>query len=472
MIVATLRSHGAAPAVRAAEGTLTYADLADRIDGLAAALVERGVGPEDVCAVAVEPGVAAVVAMAAVLRAGAAFLTLDVTLPQARVEAMLRTGGARYLIGSLDFDGTVVPADAVGGPVEFPEADPESLAYISHTSGSTGEPNAVMISRRAMESYVDVIVRDYRLGASTVAVQLAPLGYDASIRDTFAPLLAGGQLVLAPRSALLRPAEFAALIADNGINTILSTTPSFLTFLAQQDRAALRGVELVVTSGESLRPFLAAGDRGVVRTLVNQYGPTECTMTATRFLVPADPETEVDLIGTPIDGMTVWLLDPDLDPVPPGETGEVYLGGVGVARGYRGKPGLTAERFVPVPSGERVYRTGDLARRRPDGTLEFLGRADRQIKIRGYRVDPAEVEGALLTHPAVTGAVVTADADDRGRMFLTAHVTGEPTPAAALRAHLASTLPPYLMPRRFVHLERVPTTRTGKADRTALGASR
>lgn len=491
-LVDDIHAHAArrphAPAILTPHAVVSYGELADRVDRLAGTLVDRGVGPEDVCAVAVERGVEAVVAMAAVWRAGAAFLSLDVELPRQRLDALVRSGRARFLLTRADLhDRLVLPVDGPtvhveqsppATPTAFPHREPHSLAYVSHTSGSTGVPNAVLVEHRSLDSYLRFVVRDYHLGPHTVGLQMAPLGYDASIRDTFAPLLAGGSVVVLPRSALLRAEEFVAAVRAFGVNTILSVTPSFLTFLAGHDGIAedLRGVRLVVSSGESLRPFLAAGGRRVITGgLVNQYGPTECTMTSTRFVVPADADHGADVVGTPIDGVRVYLLDPDLRPVPDGAVGEVYIGGVGVARGYGGRPDLTADRFVPDPAsppGARMYRTGDLARRRPDGDLEYLGRIDRQIKIRGYRVDPAEVEAALLTHPAVAGAVVTAATDERGRVYLIAHVAGAlaGTTDAALRAHLAQSLPPHMMPRRFVRIDRVPTTHSGKADRRAVTA--
>lgn len=488
-----IRAHAArephAPAIVTPDAVLSYGELVDRIDRLAGVLVTRGVGPEQVCAVAVESGVDAIVAMAAVVRAGGAFLTLDVELPGRRLESMVRNGQARFLVTraalaerlALPVDGPIVLIDRLDAPgadsPALPRIAPHSLAYVSHTSGSTGTPNAVLIEHRGLDSYLRFVVRDYGLGPRTVALQLAPLGYDASIRDTFAPLTAGGRLVVVPRSILLRADEFADAVRAFEIDTILSVTPSFLTFLAQHENIAdhLRGVRLIVSSGESLRPFLASGGRrGVTGRLVNQYGPTECTMTSTRFDVPAEPETAADLVGTPIDGVSVHLLVPELRAVPDDAVGEVYIGGVGVARGYCAKPSQTADRFVADPfglPGSRLYRTGDLARRRSDGNLEYVGRVDRQIKIRGYRIDPAEIEGALLAHPAVTGAVLTTATDGRGRTYLVAHVAGDlaDTTDVSLRAHLAETLPPYMMPRRFVRIDRVPTTRSGKADRTALG---
>ncbi|MDQ3785621.1 MAG: amino acid adenylation domain-containing protein, partial [Actinomycetota bacterium] len=361
-------------------------------------------------------------------------------------------------------------------PVRLPQVTPHTLAYVSHTSGSTGTPNAVLVEHRGLRSYLCAIGADNGLGPGTVALQVAPIGYDASIRDLFAPLVAGGCVVVVPRAAVLRPDEFADTVRAFGVNTLLSVTPSFLGFMTGHEAAAaaLRTVELIVSSGESLLPFLMSGGRNLLPgRLVNQYGPTECTMTSTRYPVPAEPVRAVDLIGTAIDGVSVWLLGPDLRPVPDGVTGEVHIGGVGVARGYGGRPALTAERFVPDPfgpPGARLYRTGDLARRHADGNLVYLGRADRQLKIRGYRVDPAEIEGALLSHPAVTGAALTATGDERGRVALTAHVAGRlaDVPDTALRAHLARSLPPYMMPRRFVRIASVPTTHSGKTDRNLL----
>ncbi|MFJ6138691.1 amino acid adenylation domain-containing protein [Kitasatospora sp. NPDC092286] len=479
--------HPGRVALSTPEGDLSYAGLVSRIDTLAAALRARGAGPEVVCAVAVERGADAVAAVAAVVRAGAAFLALDVEQPPARLAALVRSGQADLLLTTsglaerleLPVPGRPLLLDRLSpgaaAPGGFPAPGPDTLAYVSHTSGSTGEPSAVLIEHRGLDSYLRFVARDYGLGPDTTALQVAPLGYDASVRDTFAPLLAGGRLVIVPRARLLRPEPFGEAVRAHGVNTLLSVTPSFLAFLAGQPepRRLLAGVRLVVSSGESLRPFLTAGGRSLVGgALVNQYGPTECTMTSTRYAVPPEPDTTADLVGTPIDGVVVRLLDDALAPVPEGAVGEVCIGGTGVARGYRGQPARTAERFVPDPlgpPGSRLYRTGDLATAGPDG-LRYLGRGDRQVKIRGYRVDPAEVEGALLTHPGVAGAVVTAPSDEQGRVYLVAHVTGElaETTDAALRAHLGRTLPPHLMPRRFVRLAELPTTRGGKADRRAL----
>ncbi|NEA45816.1 AMP-binding protein, partial [Streptomyces sp. SID10815] len=224
-------------------------------------------------------------------------------------------------------------------PVVFPAPDPRSLAYVSHTSGSTGAPNPVLIEHGGLDTYLRAVVRDNDLGPGTVALQLAPPGYDASIRDTFAPLAAGGCVVLVERSRLLRAESFADTVAAYGVDTLLSTTPSFLSFLAQSPAAAgrLRSLRLVCSSGESLRPFLAAGGRALLGgRLVNQYGPSECTMTSTRYEVPAIPDTSADTVGTAVDGTVVRLLDARGREVPAGRTGEVHIGGAGVARGYGG----------------------------------------------------------------------------------------------------------------------------------------
>ncbi|HEU5331285.1 MAG TPA: amino acid adenylation domain-containing protein [Actinocrinis sp.] len=493
-VVDDIRAHAArdpeAPALVTQSGTVSYGDFADRIERLARVLAGAGLRPDDRCVVALESGVDAVVAMNAVLRAGGAFTTIDVEQPVRRLAVMVRGARARFQVTTaalverlaLPVGGPAILLDRLDGLPEAPppaEIAPRTLAYASHTSGSTGDPHAVLVEHRGFHPFLRFVARDFELDHRTATLQLGPLGWDASIRDTFAPLVAGGRLILLPRSTLLRPEALFDALDTYGVDTILSTTPTFLTALANHEGSAarLRDLRLVGTSAESLRPFLGAGNRKLLRgRLVNLYGPTECTVTVTRYDVPAEPDTGADLIGTPIDGARVYVLDPDMRPVADGAVGEIHLGGLGVARGYEGEPRATAEKFLPDPfadePGARMYRTGDLARRRPDGTLEFLGRKDLQIKIRGYRVEPAELEGALLAHPAVRRAAVTAAADERGRVHLIAHVIGDlaDTTDAMLRAHLALTLPPHLMPRRFVRLERFPTTRTGKVDRAALAA--
>ncbi|MGW0882403.1 amino acid adenylation domain-containing protein [Streptomyces sp. NPDC002671] len=486
-IAAHATRHPSRTALTTPAGDVTYAQLAARTEAVAGLLRSHGAGPETVCAVAVEQGSEAVAAIAAVLRCGAAFLTLDIGQPRERLAAFTRSAGARLLLTTsalapalaldlpavlLDRPGTQEGA-AYGRPV-----DPRALAYVSHTSGSTGEPSAVLVEHSALDAYLRDTAHAFRLGPDTVALQTAPLGYDASIRDTFAPLLAGARLVIVDRARLLRPEEFVRTVREYGVTALLSVTPSFLSHLAGQPGLddPLAGVTLVASSGESLRPFLTAGGRRLVPgRLVNQYGPTECTMTTTRHRVPAEPDPSADLVGTPRAGAVVRILDADLAPVADGTVGEVYIGGAGVARGYGGRPARTAECFVPDPygpPGARLYRTGDLGWLGRGG-LHYAGRTDRQVKIRGYRVDPAEIEGVLLAHPQVTGAVVTPHTDDRGRVHLLAHVTGDlsGTTDAELRRHLARSLPPHLMPRRFVRLDTLPTTRGGKADRRLLAGA-
>ncbi|MET7288432.1 amino acid adenylation domain-containing protein [Streptomyces sp. NPDC005573] len=490
-------------------GDVTYARLASRIDELARVLHTRGAGPETVCAVAVEHGAEAVAAIAAVLRRGAAFVALDVTQPRERLAAFARSAGATLLLttsrlapalglglpevlldqpsatgagdtGGTDGHGAAAAAVAPGALPPPAPVRPHALAYVSHTSGSTGEPSPVLVEHHSLDAYLRDTARAlgaFGLGPDAVVLQTAPLGYDASLRDTLVPLLAGARLVIVDRATLLRPEDFVRTVREHRITALLSTTPSFLAHLAGQPGLGepLAGVSLVACSGESLRPFLAAGGRPLVPgALVNQYGPTECTMTTTRYAVPAEPGLTADPVGTPRAGAVIRVLDAGLAPVPDGTVGEVYIGGTGVARGYGGRPARTAECFVPDPCGPpgaRLYRTGDLGRLGPEG-LHYVGRTDRQVKIRGYRVDPAEVEGALLSHPHVTGAVVTPRTDDRGRVHLVAHVTGDlaGTADGDLRRHLARSLPPHLMPRTFARLDALPTTRSGKADRRVLAA--
>ncbi|MFD1659211.1 amino acid adenylation domain-containing protein [Streptomyces caeni] len=484
-IAAHAARHPERIALETPTGETTYGRLAARVEELTRLLRSHGVGPETVCAVAVEHGADAVAAMAAVLRCGAAFLALDVGQPRDRLAAFVRSAGARLLLtgtGHARVPNLEVPTVPLDEPAPTaaappPPVEPRSLAYVSHTSGSTGEPQAVLVEHQALDAYLRDTARAFGLGPDTVALQTAPLGYDASIRDTFAPLLAGARVVIVERARVLRPDAFARTVRDHRVTALLSVTPSFLSHLAGQPGLddPLAGVTLVASSGESLRPFLAAGGRTLVPgRLVNQYGPTECTMTTTRHNVPADPDPSADLVGAPRAGTLVRILDADLAPVPDGAVGEVYIGGAGVARGYGGRPSRTAGCFLPDPlgpPGARLYRTGDLGWWGPEG-LHYAGRTDRQVKIRGYRVDPAEIEGALLAFPGVTGAVVVPHTDDRGRVYLLAHVTGDlaATADAALRAHLFRSLPPHLMPRRFQRHDTLPTNRAGKADRRALVA--
>ncbi|MFF3365124.1 amino acid adenylation domain-containing protein [Streptomyces misionensis] len=488
-IAAHARRHPERIALSTPAGEVSYRELDARVEEIARLLRAHGARPETVCAVAVEHGTDAVAAMAAVLRCGAAFLTLDVDQPKERLASFVRSAGARLLLTrsalapalGLHLPTVLLdqpPGTADDGPPAVP-AGPRALAYVSHTSGSTGEPSAVLVEHGALDAYLRDAAHAFGLGPHTVALQTAPLGYDASIRDTFVPLLAGARLVIVDRARLLRPAEFARTVQEHRVTALLSVTPSFLTHLSGRAEPAepLAGVTLVAVSGESLRPFLAAGGRGLVPgRLVNQYGPTECTMTTTRYGVPTVPDPATDVVGTPRAGAVVRILDADLAPVPDGTVGEVYIGGTGVARGYGGRPARTAACFVPDPlgpPGARLYRTGDLGWWGPKG-LHYAGRTDRQIKIRGYRVDPAEIEGALLAHPAVTGAAVTPDTDELGRVHLLAHITGELTATtdAQLRRHLARSLPPHLMPRRFLRLTALPTTRGGKTDRRLLASGR
>lgn len=490
-VIDHIRGHAARgpgqPALVTPRSVVTYGELTDRIEHLAEVLAAAGVGPDSRCAIALDDTVDAVITMAAVMRAAGAFLALDLGQPTRRLRVLADSAQAGFLVTTAPLaQRLAIPVrgptillehldDMARAPVPARVA-PRSLAYVCHTSGSTGTPNPVMIEHSGLSSYLEFIITDCRLGRHTVCLQFAPLGYDGSIRDIFAPLMAGGRVILLPRSTLLLPSAFADAVQDYAVNTVLSSTPTFLTALAQDQAAATRlgGLALIFCAGESLRPFFAAGGRQLTAgRLINHYGLTECMMTSTRYDVPIRPDVTADLIGTPIDGVRIRLLDGNLREVPLGEVGDVYVGGIGVARGFSDRPALTAQRFVPDPygpPGTRLYRTGDHARLRADGDLEFLGRTDWQVKIRGYRVEPAEVEFALLAHPAVTGAVVTSAKDGRGRGYLIAHVTGDldGITGAELRAYLAGILPPHLLPRQFNHVARIPTTRSGKADRGAL----
>lgn len=361
-IAAHAARHPDRVALSTPAGEVTYGRLAARIEEITRLLRAHGAGAETVCAVAVEHGTDAVAAMAAVLRCGAAFLTLDTDQPRDRLRGFVTGAGARLLLTradlapALDLGVPVVLLDGPGaaeGPPPQP-VDPRALAYVSHTSGSTGRPSAVLVEHRALDAYLRDTAGAFGLGPDTVALQTAPLGYDASIRDTFAPLLAGARLVIVDRARLLRPEEFARTVREHRVTALLSVTPSFLSHLAAQPGLTdpLAGVTLVAASGESLRPFLAAGGRTLVPgRLVNQYGPTECTMTTTRYDVPVPPDPSADPVGTPRAGTVVRVLDADLARVADGTVGEVYIGGAGVARGYGGGRPAPPGASCPTPTG-------------------------------------------------------------------------------------------------------------------------
>ncbi|QOW18806.1 amino acid adenylation domain-containing protein [Lysobacter ciconiae] len=468
---------------------LTYAQLDRRAHALAQRMRGEGVSPGDVVAVATPRSAASVVALLAVLKCGAAYLPLDPGQPPERRAFMLRDAGASVVLvgegGDSGWPATVQPIAAVPcGPGEpatgdreiaaAPAIDGDSLAYVMYTSGSTGQPKGVEIRHRSIIHLVCDV--DYiELGPDTRMLHAAPLGFDASTLELWGPLLNGGRVVVHDE-ATPTGAGLARCIATHGVTTAWLTAALF-NAVVDEDPAYLAGLRELFTGGEALSvPHVRRMLAGAPRTrLHNGYGPTECTTFTCTWPIPHDfPASAARVpIGRPIGTTRVLVLDSSGEPVADGVTGELHVGGQGVARGYLGQPGLTAERFVPdrfSGGGGRLYRTGDLVRLRADGALEFMGRMDDQLKIRGYRIEPAEIEAVLSALPSIRASCVAPLADKAGRQRLVAYCVaeGDRYREPDLRAALAAKLPEYMLPARYVRVDALPVTANGKLDRRAL----
>jgi amino acid adenylation domain-containing protein len=444
--------------------TLTYAQLDRRAGRLAGVLRGLGATPGALVGVRLPPGADLVVALLAVWRTGAAYLPLDPESPPRRLAEQCADAGAAVVVTAEHLDGLDGAPDPAGGGDA-----PGSLAYAMYTSGSTGRPKAVAVSHAALAARVRWMRERYALTPADRVLQFSSPAFDTFGEEVY-PCLAAGATLVVPTGARAELPDFLATAAGRAV-TVLDLPTSYWHELVA-DPAAVAwppGLRLLILGGEPVRPdalarwFEAFGDRVEV---LNTYGPTEATIIATAArLGPADAAGRPP-IGDPIADTCVHVTGLGGAAVPDGSAGELVIGGPGVAEGYLGEV-AGAGRFVTI-GGVRHYRTGDRARRRPGGALEFLGRLDDQLKVRGYRIEPAEVEAALTAHPAVAHAVVTADGDGR----LVAHLVPRPGAAppgpAALRAHLAEILPPYLHPRAYATLDRLPMTRSGKVDRAAL----
>ncbi|MEV7042938.1 amino acid adenylation domain-containing protein [Amycolatopsis sp. NPDC051061] len=438
---------------------LTYAELDGRATTLARALLARGAGPERVVAVALPRSADLVVALLAVLKTGAAYLPLDLNHPAERVELMLTDGDPHLVVADEGFGDRLVRPGDTGPEPAWPSISPENPAYVIFTSGSTGRPKAVAGTQRALANRLHW-GRDVAEG---VRVAKSALTFIDGSTELLGGLVAGDPVVLADDATATDPHALAELVRTSGAQ-VLTVVPSLLDSFAEDVLSdAFASVTTWITSGEPLSAALAdkVARRWPSAKLVNLYGCSE---------VAGDSLAQVCgpvAIGRPVANTRAHVLDAALRPVPPGVRGELYLAGAGLARGYLGRPALTAERFVasPFEAGERMYRTGDLVRRRPDGALVFLGRADQQIKIRGFRVEPGEVEAVLTADASVARAAVIARSTS-----LIAYVvpSGDSADPAALRASLTERLPGYLVPSAVVVLPELPVNANGKLDRAAL----
>ncbi|MVO88580.1 amino acid adenylation domain-containing protein [Streptomyces sp. p1417] len=487
-------------------GSLTFGALDAAADRVAHALRAAGVGADDRVAVLLERGPLTPVAVLGVLKAGAAYVPVDPGHPPARIAFVLRDSRAEAVLvgpGSPVVDGMgpaeVLRVDELLRSEEAPHAPaavpPEScatsrdLAYVIYTSGSTGTPKGVMVEHRSVVNRLAWMQRAYPIGADDVILHKTPIAFDVSVWELFWWAVEGAAVAPAPVGAEKDPAALARTVAGHGV-TVAHFVPSmlgpFLDLLEEspQARAEVRSLRYVFCSGEALPPahvdrfnriFGADGAERPAPKLVNLYGPTEATVDVSWYDCPADPGRPVRRvpIGRPIDNTDLYVLGAHEDePQPFGVPGELCVAGVGVARGYLNRPELTREKFTARPSvpGGRLYRTGDLARVLADGTIEYLGRIDGQVKIRGNRIELGEVEHHLSTAPGVRGAVVDSTTSALGTRLVGYYLADEPVDDAALRAHLARGLPDFMIPAYLVRVDHIPLTPNGKTDRRALPA--
>ncbi|MFJ8937539.1 amino acid adenylation domain-containing protein [Streptomyces sp. NPDC102365] len=453
-----------APALLWSGGTMTYGTLERRSAVLADRLLAAGVGRGDLVGVCVARGPALPTALLAVMRAGAAWVPLDPSYPQDRLEYMLGDSGVSLVIADgasarrlpagvrvLDPEG----ADETA-PAALPSVGRGDLAYVIYTSGSTGRPKGVLVEHGSVAATIAGMRAEWGVGAGERVLQFAPSSFDASVLETGVALTGGAALVLADADSVV-PGPGLVDLMDRFAVTFTLLPPSVVAALPEAELPALR---TLVCGGEALpAEIVARWGRG--RRVFNAYGPTEISIVATTGEVSGSGTPD---IGRPLPGVRIDLLDKEGLPVPDGEVGELVVSGAGVTRGYLGRPALTAERYVPTGHG-RAYRTGDLARRLPDGRYAYAGRADHQVKIRGFRVEPGEIAEVLRAHPAVSDSVVVA----RGTV-LVGYVSAPDTPVhpADLRTWCARTLPAHMVPSTVVVLPALPLTPSGKVDRQAL----
>ncbi|WP_158841394.1 amino acid adenylation domain-containing protein [Saccharothrix deserti] len=466
------------------EEVVTYRELCLRAGRLAERLAELGVSRGDVVGVLDHQSARQVVTLLAVLQAGAAYLPLDPATPPARQRVIVDQAGAVLVLtagdlaadpGWVDLDELTARALRAPGCAEatwrYPEGNGEDLAYVMYTSGSTGRPKGVMAPHRAIIHLV--VDTDYlRLGSDDVVAFASNIAFDAVTFEIWGPLLNGAVVQGLDRDSLLSTYSLGNSLAEHRVTAMFMTTALFHLH-ARLAPAGFATLRRLMVGGEVMNPeaALAVLAAGPPRWLVNIYGPTEATTFSTAHRIRSLPRDATSVpIGRPIANASTWVLDEDLRPVPPRVTGELFIGGPGLAHGYRGQPDLTAAKFVPDPNGTdtRLYRTGDYVRWTDDHLLDFVGRRDEQIKVRGFRIETPEVEAALAALPAVREAVVAVHGRGEARSLVAFVVPSSPGAAAGAARDLAVVLPPQMIPAPIVEVPRFPLTANGKVDRAAL----
>ncbi|MFD9698190.1 amino acid adenylation domain-containing protein [Lentzea sp. NPDC059081] len=461
-----------APAVSDGRQALTYGQLDVRAEGLAKAISAAGISRGAVVGVLLHRGVDHIAAMLAVTKAGGCYLPLHPGLPRERVRALAADSGCECVVGVRDPGvGTAfVPIDRVGPADEvLPVVDAAENAYVIYTSGSTGRPKGVVVPHAS----VVALVADpglYPLGPGDRAAQVVTASFDAAVLEIWCALLGGAALVVFDDDVRSSPDRLLAAFAAERITASMLPTPLFNELAARPVPPGLR-LRRIAFGGDAASPraVAAAFESGLADVVVNVYGPTECTVVTTYLAMERMPSAVT--LGSPRDGCVVRVLDRHGEVVPIGVRGEIHVSGTSLAAGYLGQPGLTADRFVPDPAGpagSRAYRTGDIAWWRPDGTLEFAGRTDDQVKINGHRVELEEVRAAVERHPDVEQAEVVVQRDGETRRLIAHVVTRTAVEESDLREFVAAVLPHYLTPSGFVRLGRMPVNANGKVDRRAL----
>jgi amino acid adenylation domain-containing protein len=470
-----------AVAVEFETSSWTYEELDRRASHMAARLREAGVGRETLVAICLERSLDMIAGLLAVLKAGGAYLPLDPAFPRQRLALILDDAGPAVVLTQRSLAATLPPSNAriviiddvadKGSASSPPDAETstDDLAYVIYTSGSTGKPKGVEVSHRAVVNLLASMQRQPGFGATDKLLAVTTLSFDIAALELFLPLVTGGRVILASRETATDPSHLMELIRRSGC-TVMQATPATWRGLIDAGWTGNENMK-ILCGGEALSRDLA--DKLLTRcaSLWNMYGPTETTIWSSVHEVTRGSGPVP--IGRPIANTQIYILDARGDPVPAGVSGELYIGGAGVARGYRNRPELTAERFVQsgLAPRQRLYRTGDLARYQADGVIECLGRTDNQVKIRGFRVEVEEIEAALQRHATIAAVAVKAWQDSSGERSLTAYVVGRtgPAPGAAeLREFLRQSLPDYMVPSRYVSLPALPLTPNRKIDRNAL----
>ena len=486
-----VKKHPQAVALVLEDNKLTYGELNIRANQLAHRLSRLGVGPDVPVGVCLERSFNLIIALLGILKAGGAYLPLDPASPRARLSAMMNdaktpivltrrpfldmlpeTHGQGVRLICIDDEREEITLESMDNPISGATAD--KLAYICYTSGSTGIPKGVAVTQRAVVRLLKNT--DYATFSSDdVFLQFAPIAFDASTFEIWGCLLNGARLVIMP-APRHRSKSLLDVIQHNRISTLWLTSGLFHQ-MVDAHCECLEPVRQLITGGDVLSPghVHRMREQHPQCALINAYGPTENTTFTTCYPVPPAESIQSPIspipIGRPIANTEVYVLDDQLQPVPIGVPGELYIGGEGLARGYLNQPALTAERFIPHPfrSGARLYRTGDWVRYLPDANLEFIGRRDQQVKVRGFRVELGEVEAALRGYPDIREAVATVREDTPGDKRLVAYVvTDKPPPVSEWRHFLQARLPDYMVPSAFVALAALPLTANGKVDRSAL----